>query len=457
MLTVPGAKRSQFCDGFSRRDFLRVGGLGMGGLTLAEVLRLQAHGADGAKPARKKSVIMIMLPGGPSHIDMYDLKPDAPVEYRGEFKPIHTNVPGMDICELMPLQAKIADKFSLLRGVKTPTGNHYYYTLFRGIPVAGGKEVPSDSEVRPAFGSVISKLRGTGADGMPPYAALHQQDMPVRDRPSVVRESAAYLGQAHQGFVPSGGLFDNLKVPADMTLDRLADRTTLLQSFDTLRRDIDSKGDLAGMDSFTTQALDMISTNKVRTAFDLSREPAKVRENYGPKAGNYLLARRLVEAGVSLVTLTSPAPPLGWDTHGGNFKTLRNALPILDKGLYALITELHDRGLSDDVAVVMWGEMGRAPKIGKVPGLGGDGNQPDGRHHWLDASFALVAGGGLNMGQVIGETNPRAEYPTSRVYTQANVYATLYGVLGIDPAHELPDHTGRPRPLLDNTEKIQEL
>jgi len=452
MLTFSGTKASRFCDGLSRRDFLTVGALGLGGLTLADLLQLQA--ATRSRPT-PKAVIMVLLNGGPSHIDMYDLKPDAPAEFRGEFKPIATNVPGMDICEHMPLQAKIADKLAIIRGLKT-FDTHAPYMLLTGFaaPQSMAQDGPDARNARPAFGSVVSKLRG--GVGMPPYVGLGVGLEITRKGGNV--GDPAYLGPAHQAFVPTGAYFDNLKLPAAMTVDRLADRRALLASFDTLRRDLDTRVELAGMDAFKTQALDMLTTNKVRDAFDLSREPDKVKDHYGRQAASFLSARRLVEAGVSVVTLgLSSGYSNGWDTHSENFKTLRRAMPVLDRAIYALVTDLYERGLQNDVAVVVWGEMGRSPRIGKVPGVGGDGNTPDGRHHWTNASFALVAGGGLKMGQVIGDTGPRAEHAKGRVYTPGNVLASLYDVLGIDPTTALPDHSGRPMPLLDDPEKVQEL
>ena len=450
MLTFSGTKTTKFCDGLNRRDFLTVGALGMSGVTLADMLRLQARGAASPAP---KAVIMVLLMGGPSHIDMYDLKPDAPAEFRGEFKPIATNVPGMDICEHMPLQAKIADKLALIRGLKT-SDTHEPYVLLTGIPIVRG-DMPTERDWRPAFGSVVSRLRGGGS--MPPYVGLGTGLEPGTKGGSVGKP--VYLGAAHRAFVPSGAVFDDLKLRRDMTLDQLADRASLLRSFDTLRRDLDGKGELAGMDAFTTRAMDLLTTNKIRDAFDLSKEPDKVKGKYGAGATSFLQARRLVESGVSVVTLglNPPGPSNAWDTHSENFKTLRRAMPVLDQAVYALVTDLHERGLQDDVAVVVWGEMGRAPRIGKVPGIGGDGNTPDGRHHWTNASFALLAGGGLKMGQVIGDTGPRAKHAKGRVYTPANVLASLYGVLGIDPTLALPDHSGRPLALLDDPEKIQEL
>jgi len=423
----------------------------MGGLTLADVLKLRAQGRSAPK-----AVIMVLLNGGPSHIDMYDLKPDAPAEFRGEFKPIATKVPGMDICEHMPLQAKIADKLAIVRGLKT-FDTHAPYMLLTGFaaPPTMAQDGPDARNARPAFGSVVSKLRGGGTT-MPPYVGLGVGLEITRKGGNV--GDPAYLGMAHGAVVPSGAFLDNLRLSPEMTVDRLADRKALLQSFDTLRRDLDTKAELAGLDAFTTKALEMVTTNKVREAFDISREPDKVKDKYGRQAQSFLSARRLVEAGVSVVTLgLSAGYSNGWDTHSENFKTLRRAMPVLDQAVYALVTDLHERGLQNDVAVVVWGEMGRSPRIGKVPGVGGDGNTPDGRHHWTNASFALLAGGGFKMGQVIGDTGPRAEHAKGRIYTPGNVLASLYDMLGIDPTMSLPDYSGRPMPLLDDPEKIQEL
>jgi len=412
-------------NSYSRRDVLRVGALGLGGLTLPDLLRLRAQEPKQAAP---KSVIMIYLEGGPSHIDMYDLKPDAPIEFRGEFKPIRTNVPGLDISELMPLQAKIADKFSILRGVKFDTGPaqpHSLRQIITGFPI-GTK--------RPAFGSVVAKLGGP-LQGLPPFVSLSQAGGDSLDS----REDPAYLGAGYQPFTPG-----NLKnLSPRVARDRLEDRQALLQSFDTLRRDLDARGNLTAMDQFTAQALDMIASPRARDAFDLRKEPLPVRERYGP-AASLLQARRLVEAGVPIVSLIGPG---GWDTHKDNFATLRKSLPELDHALYALITDLYDRGLDQQVAVVIWGEFGRSPRI----------DTQAGRNHHADAGFVLMAGGGLKMGQVVGATDRRAVRSTGVPYTPQNVLATLYHILGIDSSATLPDHTGRPMYLLDERDLVREL
>jgi hypothetical protein len=383
---------------------------------------------------------MVYLNGGPSHIDLYDMKPDAPVEYRGEFGPIRTNVSGMDICELMPLQATIADKLAIIRNMKFQQEGHTPPELYTGF-VRGN---------RPSIGSVVSKLRADANihGALPPYVYLG--DANYVGHPG-------FLGKAHEAYIPGASGSANLGLARAMTLDRLGDRRELLRSFDAIRRDLDdARGRLAGMDAYTAQALEMISSNKARDAFDVSKEPDRVREKYG-KGTEFLQARQLVEAGVPVVTLTprnhNPGPMCNgeWDHHDHIFRCLRAVVPQLDRSIYALVTDLHDRGLDKDVAVVVWGEMGRTPRVGTQRGTTG------GRDHWPQAGFALMAGGGLRMGQVVGATNARGEVPKGQPYTPQNVLATLYHVLGIDPATTLPDHQGRPVYLLDDREKVAEL
>jgi hypothetical protein len=437
MLCIPGQSYRP-CDGIPRRDFLRVGALGVGGLTLADMLRLKACRAS-TNETGFKAVIMVFLDGGPPHLDMYDLKPDAPAEIRGEFRPIKTNVPGMEICELMPWQARIADKLAIVRNMRFLLAGHAGTELVTTFPDGGKPQ-------RPAFGAVVSRLRGGSAHSMPPYVSLVGRTRSDTGDPS-------YLGPAHRPFVPDGEM--NLGLPRGVTWKQLEDRQLLLGRFDTLRRDLDSRGEMAGMEAFTAKALDMIVSPQVRRAFDVAREPPRIADRYGP-ATPLLLARRLVEAGVSIVSvsLSTVLPPRGdWDYHGGNrpddnsFHALRARLPLYDRAMYALVTDLHERGLDKDVAVVAWGEFGRTPKI----------NATAGRDHWPSAGFALFAGGGLKTGQMIGDTGPRGEMPRGKAYMTTNVLATLYRVLGIDPATTLPDYSGRPMYLLGDRDPIAEL
>jgi hypothetical protein len=428
------------------------GALGAGGLTLAHLLRLKAEGAVQPQSAHK-AVIMVYLPGGPSHIDMYDLKPDAPVEYRGEFRPTRTNVPGMDVCELMPRHAALADKFAILRGLRTQ-GNHDPTELLTGIPAAASGTIGNVR--RPAFGCVVSRLRGTD-HAIPPYVSTsNHRLLNSYDDP----EEPAYLGPAHRPFSAVGPITQNLTRPPEVSLERLEDRRELLRSFDALRHGLDNpQRSFEGMDAYQRRALEMMTNTRVRDALDLGREPARLRELYGSAGADFLRARRLVEAGVSVVSVAARFSvrigggindPGGWDTHGYNFQLLRAKLPIYDQAVGALLADLAARGLDRDVAVVIWGEFGRTPRIGD--------STPDGRGHWPAAGCALIAGGGLRMGQVVGETDARGERPRQRAVTAQQVLATLYHVLGIDAAATtLPDHSGRPQYLLDRPEPIAAL
>lgn len=423
---------------------MRVGAIGCGGLTMADLLQADSL-ANG--PRKPKSLIYIVLNGGPSHIDMYDLKPDAPDEYRGPFKPIATSLTGVQICELMPNHAKIMDRLALLRGVRSVENDHFLSEVYSGLPRTAGK--------RPAFGSVVSRLAASKS-ALPAYVSL--------DRPSTGEfefEQPYYVGAGHAPFRPFGSAIDNLAPPK--SLDQLQDRKQLLQSFDSMRRDVDRYGELTGLDRFQTQAFDMIASPKVREAFDLSKESDKVRAGYGKgkfthqtyktivydfDTRPFLLARRLVEAGVRIVTLRVPE----WDHHssdnGDIFFSLKLMLPALDRAFYALMEDLRARGLEDDVLVVMLGEFGRTPKIYK-PGPG--------REHHAEAGCAIFGGGGLKMGQVIGETDSRAERAKTGSISFQNIMATIYKVMGVDPKVKLPDFNGRPQHILSEREPIQEL
>ena len=416
MLTFFGRQR-QFYDGVSRRDFLKVGALSIGGLTLADVLRLRAAGATSEVSGKRTpgSVIMIYLPGGPTHLDTYDLKPAAPAEFRGEFSPIQTNVPGMELCELMPRQATIADRLTFVRGLVT-VNEHSAHMVMTGF---------GDKIKRPAFGSVVSHLRAKSSS-LPPYVSMMN---------NMQAEDPAYTGPACKPFNPSGQGLNNLKLVSGVSLDRLGDRRALLSDLDTIRRDIETDGALRGIDSYNARALDMLTSTAARDAFDISLESQATRDLYGKDNDSFLKARRLVEAGVSVVTLATG----GWDTHGQNFQSMRKQLPRIDQGIHALVTDLEARGLGEDVSVVMWGEFGRTPRI----------NRNAGRDHWPSAGFALLAGA-AGTGQVIGESDARAERPKGEPITPSNVLATLYEHLGINPAMTLRDTAGRPMYLLDD-------
>lgn len=441
----------------NRREFLRIGALGLGGLTLADVLRLQAHERKGAT-ATARSVIMVCLPGGPSHIDMYDPKPDAPVEFRGEFGTIRTRVPGLDFCEHLPLQAKIADKLSVIRGIKFK-GKHDPYELLSGFPSARSGEIRA-GEKWPVFGSVVSRLRSEETATMPPYVNLNDlRTVPATDDPEVPR----YLGPAHGPFRPTGPGLANLRLPDSVSPSRVQERQTLLAQFDQFRRETETSREMKTLGEFQRRAFDMVSSGAVYQALDLNREDPRVRDRY-QGCPDLLLARRLVEAGVSVVTVAlggvqrGPGLPVFgvWDTHTNNFPSMRRLLPDYDRAIYTLLTDLYERGLDQQVAVVIWGEFGRSPRIGDESRALGT-RYATGRGHWWEAGFAIVAGGGLRMGQVVGKTDARAERAKGKPYTPQNVLATIYHVLGIDPAQTFPDYQGRPTHLLDDCEKIQEL
>ena len=429
----------------NRRDFVRVGGLGVAGITLPWILRNEATAAE--THTRPKSVIYVVLDGGPSHIDMWDPKPDAPDEIRGPFKPIATKLPGVQFTELMPMQAEMMDRLALLRGVRSVENDHFLSEVYTGLPRTSGK--------RPAFGSVVSKLTG-GSSLMPPYVSLNR---PTTDE--FEYEKPYYAGSHHAPFRPFGSAVEDL-TPVK-SLDTLHDRKQLLAAFDTMRRDIDLTDTIRGMDKFQAQALDLITSPRVRDAFDLSKEPPKNIARYGSgkyphqtvkdifypwDAKPFVLARRLVEAGVRVVTLRAGS----WDHHSGPqsdiFHALKHLVPLVDRSIHALVTDLEARGLGDEVLVVVLGEFGRTPKIAQ-PGPG--------REHWADAGCVVMAGGGLKMGQAVGETDSRGERAKSGKMSFQNVIATIYDVLGVDLNTMLPDFGGRPQHLLDDNKPINEL
>ena len=430
--------------GNTRREFLRVGGLGAAGVTLAGLLRREARAET---PARPKSVIYVVLNGGASHLDTWDPKPDAPAEIRGEFGTIPTSIPGVRFCDQFPLHARMMDRLALLRGVRSVENDHFLSEVYTGLPRTSGN--------RPAFGSVASRLGGSGAD-LPAYVSTGEKATERFDY-----ERPHYAGAQHAPFRPFGEALANL-APVKK-VEQLTDRRELLRAFDTLRRDLDATGQAGSLDRYQARALDLITSPRARAAFDLSRESPKTFDRYGkgkyshqaiatllydwdPKP--FVLARRLVEAGVRVVTLSVGS----WDHHSGAeqhiFKSYRHCLPALDRSIWALVTDLEERGLSDDVLVVVLGEFGRTPKV-SYPGPG--------REHWADAGCVLLAGGGLKMGQVVGETDRRAERSKTGAISFQNVMATIYHVLGIDPETTLPDFTGRPQYLLDDPQPVREL
>ena len=434
-----GAPRRQ-CDGVTRRGFLRAGALGMGGLTLACALESRAGAAARGLPSQNTAVIQVFLFGGPSHVDTFDPKPDAPREVKGELDAIETAIPGVRFSELLPNHAAIADKLAVIRGLHHDTPDHNMGTHWAMTGFAPATNFLQVNE-RPSAGSITAKLRGPNAEGVPPYVGLPR---------SPFFGGASYLGSGYNPFAingdPTGAIkVRNLEPAGALTLDRLADRRALLADLDRIERSRDASGMMEGVDHFTAQAYEMVTGPAARRAFDLEREDPRLRDRYGRTAlgQSLLLARRLVEAGVTFVTVTDFD---NWDHHAGIFPSLREQLPRLDASVPALVSDLHDRGLADRVLVLVWGEFGRTPRLS-----GG------GRDHWPGAMSAVLAGGGLKTGQVIGATGLKGEYPTERPTRPEDVLQTVYHVLGIDPLHEFPDDTGRPRPVLNRGAVISEL
>jgi len=451
MLKVLG-QPYRFCDGVTRRSFLRIGGLAMGGLTMAELLRAEssrqtapAVAGSPAGPASNghgsgKSIIMIFLPGGPPHQDMFDLKMDAPAEIRGEFRPIKTNVPGIEICEKMPRLAAMMDKLIVIRSIVGASGGHDAYQCLTGHsprnPPPGGW---------PALGSVVAQLHGSRNSAAPPFVGLSP---PMGHMEWADAGQPGFLGPARSPFKPNGQGKGDMRLTA-ITADRLQDRRGLLNHLDNYRRAADASGRMDGFDTFNQQAFGMLTSSRLVDALDLSREDPRLVQRYGKgKPQNvadggprlmehFLMARRLVEAGVRCVTCAFSR----WDWHGGNFRRGREDMPMLDQGLSALIEDLHTRGLDKDVSVVVWGEFGRTPQI----------NKNAGRDHWPRVSCALLACGGMRTGQVLGATDRLGGEPIDRPVHFQDVFATLYHNLGIDVTKvTLPDLTGRPRFLVEN-------
>lgn len=454
----------------TRRECLIAGALSAGGLTLADMLR--AEDAAGVGSSRK-AIVNIHLDGGPPHQDMIDLKPEAPVEIRGEFSPISTRIPGYSVCELLPKLAAAADQFVFIRSLVGSVGVHDAFQCQSGFSEKDLKSIGG----RPAQGSVIARLQGTVRDVAPSFVDLMQ------GRP-LVRNSArpGFLGPAFQSFRPDiASMFERrlepgmqrelaarggehttrLSLSEGLSLDRLRDRTSLLHDLDRIRRSVDASGMMDAMDRFTQQAVGILTSGRFAGAMDLSKEDPAVIERYLP-AGNressvvdtsdgpswpkkLLLARRLIEAGVRCVSLTLS----DFDTHRGNFERLRRLLPILDHGLNTFVADLSERRLLDDVSIVAWGEFGRTPSVDR---------KSAGRHHWPSVGMALLAGGGMRTGQVIGQTDRYAGTAVSRPVHYQDVFATLYHNLGIDhAATTLMDPSGRPQHLLDVGQPLREV
>ncbi len=446
MLTINGRPQT-YCDGVTRRSFLKIGGFAFGGyaLSLPQILRAQGASSSG----RHKAIINVFLGGGPPHQDMWEIKTDAPSEIRGEFDPIKTNVPGIEICEVFPRLAQLMDKCAVIRSVTGCDGAHDAFQCLTGWRRNDNASVGG----RPSIGAVMSKLHGPVDRAVPPFVALADR---TQHGPWSEPGSAGFLGAAYQAFKPQGQGMDDLRLNG-VTAERLQDRRSLLTGLDQLKREVDATGMLKGMDAFSEAAFGVLTSSKLVDALDLSKEDPRIVARYGdgkpykyqydgaPTCNDqFLMARRLIEAGVRCVTMSYGR----WDSHGANFDLVRDHGGKMDQGLSALIEDLESRGMLNDVTIIAWGEFGRTPRIN--PGAG--------RDHWPQVSCAFLAGGGMRAGQAIGSTNRLGEYAKDRPVPVQEILCTLYRNLGIDPMNTtIPDPTGRPMFLVDHRDPLPEL
>jgi hypothetical protein len=433
MLNLWGSRRGINCDGSSRRDFLKVGALGMGSLFLPDLLRARAAATVNGKPTKNTSVIWLWLGGGPTHVETFDPKMSAPAEYRSTVGAVKTNVSGIEIGGVFPKIAQVADKMAFVRSFAHGNsghggGTHWVMTGYDFPPADNGQP-----QVKPGLGSILSRMRGPNnpQSGLPTYVRIGH----------IYGDGPAWLGPSYAPFDTGGNSRTNMNLK--VALDRLADRRSILKAFDTLDRGIDKSGLVQGLDSFEGQAFDLI-LSRAREVFDINREDPRIRDRYGKGLGEQLLmARRLCEAGVGFVTLHYG----GWDMHGQIAQSMKNTAPQMDQAVSALVEDLSQRGLDQEVLLVISGEFGRTPRI----------NGSAGRDHWAPLSTLAFAGGGLKMGQVIGESSTKAEIPKTTPITPQDLMATVFHVLGLPADQHFTDPTGRPTPMVNGGKPIAEL
>ncbi len=433
MFRLSGFRKGTQCDGTSRRDFLKVGALGMSGLLLPDLLRAKASAAAAGKATKNTSVVWLWLGGGPTHVETFDPKMDAPAEFRSVTGSVKTNITGIEIGGTFPKMARVADKMAFVRSFAHQNsghggGTHWVMTGYDYPPADNGM-----APIKPGLGSILARYRGANnaATGLPSYVRLG----------GTLGDGPAWLGQSYAPFDTSGQSRNNMNLR--MTLDELNDRKSLLKGFDKLDRSIDRSGLLTGLDDFEAQAYDLI-LSRAREVFDVTREDPRTRDKYGKGLGEQLLlSRRLCEAGVGFVTLHFG----GWDMHGQIADNMKALGPQVDHAVSAFVADCADRGLDQDVLLVITGEFGRTPRI----------NQSAGRDHWAPLSTLAFAGGGLKMGQVVGESSEKAEVPKSRPVTPQDMVATIFHVLGLPLDQHFTDPTGRPVAMIDGGKPIAEL
>lgn len=458
MFRIEAGQTEPYCDGLNRRSFVQLGVAGMASVGLSGLMRAREASAA-ATDKSKTSAILLWLDGGPGHMDLYDMKPEAPSEYRGLWRPIPTNVPGIEITELFPKQAKVADKFSIVRSLHHDTGDHF----------AGGHRMLTTKDMGvsganntgrfPSIGAIVAHQRQNIPTTVPPYVSV-----PVA---SSIELRPGYFGgdllgvqfnPFRTGGDPSNANFkvQNLHLTTGLSVDRLDDRQELLSRLDQIPRGIEKRGEFDAIDRFDQQALSFVSGERARTAFDIGSEDEATRDMYGRHnwGQSTLLARRLVESGASFVTVHFG----GWDHHWNLQSGMENYLPKVDSAVSALFTDLEQRGMLETTLVILCGEFSRTPRMND----GGNGGPPlskgtPGRDHWGNAMFCLLGGGGVKGGQIVGSTDSRGERPASRPVLPENIHATIYRCLGIDPSLQILDHSGRPTSVLDDPTPIEEL
>jgi hypothetical protein len=433
MLKLLTSRSRRDCDGTTRRDFLKVGALGLTGLCLPDLLRARAQASQLGASTRNTSVVWLWLGGGPTHVETFDPKMDAPVEYRSTVGAVKTSVPGVEIGGVFPKMAEVADRMAFVRSFAHTNsghsgGTHWVMTGYNHPPADNGS-----GQIKPSFGSILSRVRGPNnpQTGLPTYVRLG----------GIYGDGPSWLGSSYAPFDTSGNARNNMNLR--FSAEQLQDRKALLKTFDRLDRNIDQSGLIQGLDSFEGQAFNLI-LSRAKEVFDLSREDPRVKDHYGSGLGQQLLmARRLCEAGVGFVTIQYG----GWDMHGNIAQSMKNLAPALDHAVSAFVSDTHQRGLDQDILLVISGEFGRTPRV----------NGGAGRDHWAPLSTLALAGGGLKMGQVVGESSAKVEVPKSRPITPQDLMATIFHVLGIDQGMHFKDQGGRPVPMITGGAPIPEL